>query len=169
MRLDYSKLKQSPNLLTQQDKKIILSSKIKSRIHYGLPLYLGENESVLQKIESTYMFINRIILGGYNWRTNKTKVCNEIKVDLPRQSMCKASVRFMHKHIHNQKCKAILDQLVIPRRKISMIHVRKPQAGQYHASIDRLVELYNKLPPKVKPMSMGQLKKYLKNNDIKTI
>ena len=49
-----------------------------------------------------------------------------------------------------------------------MIHLRKPQSGQYHASIDKVVDLYNKLPAKVKAMSIGLFKKYMKSNEIKT-
>ena len=44
-------------------------------------------------------------------QNGKTKLCKEIKVDLPRQWMCKASVRFLHKHLLNQKCGAIIDKL----------------------------------------------------------
>ena len=123
---------------------------------------------MLQKIESAYMYVNRVIQGGYNFRRNKTKVCQEIKVDLPRQLMCKAAVRFLHKHLINRKCDAVLKKLIIPKRKISMIHLKKPQSGQYHASLDQIVDLYNKLPAKVKIMCIGQFKKYMRNNDIKT-
>ena len=133
-----------------------------------MPLMMGETEHMLQKIESVYMYVNRIIQGGYNFRSNKTKVCQDIKVDLPRQMMCKAAVRFLHKHLINRKCDSILNKMIIPKRKISMIHLRKPQSGQYHGSLDKVVDLYNKLPAKVKTMTIRQFKKYMKNNDIKT-
>ena len=66
---------------------------------YGMLLFVGETEYVLQKIEATYMTVNRIIQGGYTYHTNKSKICKVIEVDLPRQAMCKASVKFIHKHL----------------------------------------------------------------------
>ena len=133
-----------------------------------MPLFMGENEGVFQKVESAYMNINRLILGGNNWMTNKTKICSEIKVDPPRQLICKAALRFIHKHLIKKTCGAIINQLSIPKRSVSMIYVKDPQSGTYHASIDRIIEVYNKLPTKVKEMSIGQFKKYLQKNEVKT-
>merc|ERR1711954_538391 len=100
--------------------------------------------------------------------TNRNKICKEIDVDLPRQAMCKASVKFIHKHLLHQKCEAIIEQLIILKRKSSIIYVKQPQLSPYHASIDRMVDLYNKLPAEVKLMTMGQFKKYINQNQIKT-
>merc|ERR1711954_205312 len=66
--------------------------------------------------------------------TNRNKICKEIDVDLPRQAMCKASVKFIHKHLLHQKCEAIIEQLIILKRKSSIIYVKQPQLSPYHAS-----------------------------------
>ena len=94
--MELAKLKPQLKYMTLDDQKLILNAKLRSIIDYGMPLMMGKNESMLQKIESVYMYINRIIQGGYNFRSNKTKVCKDIKVDLPRQLMCKAAVRYLH-------------------------------------------------------------------------
>ena len=109
------------------------------------------------------MTINRIIHGGSTLKVNKVKICQEIKCDLPAQHMCKTMVSFLHKHLFHRKCKAIIDQLIIPKRKSSIIYVRKLQNGTYHGSLDQNVDLYNKLPTNVKAMKVGPFKRYLKN------
>ena len=99
---------------------------------------------------------------------NKEKFCNGIQVDVPRQTMCKAAVKFLHKHLRYRRCDSILNQLIIPKRQVSMIIVKQPQLSPYPSSLDKIVYLYNKLPAEVKSMTMGQMKKYLNRNPIKT-
>ena len=42
------------------------------------------------------------------------------------------------------------------------------QPSQYYASLDKIVDLYNKLPEHIKLMTMGHFKKYLNQYQIKT-
>ena len=72
------------------------------------------------------MTINRIIQGGLIFRTNREKICKEINVDTPRQNICKTAVKYLHKHLLNRKYDAVIDQLKIPKRQISMIYVKQP-------------------------------------------
>ena len=154
--------------MEKNDKKIILNSKLRSILDYGLPLYMGENENTKSRLEAAYMLVNKIIHGGYTFKINNKKICSEAKVEMPRMHMSKTAVTFIHKQLSHQKCKSIVEKLKIPKRKISHIYVRNPQNGTYPASLDRLVELYNKLPPETKTKTMGQFKSYLRKNDIKT-
>jgi len=59
-------------------------------------------------------------------------------------------------------------QLIIPKRKASIIYVRKPQIGIYNASLDKCIEVYNRLPAHVKDMTTRQFKKYIQRNSLKT-
>jgi len=122
---------------------------------------------MISKVEATYMTLNRIIHGGWTFRTNKTKICNEIEVDLPKQNLYKTAVKFLHKHLTTRKCESILNQMIIPKRKVSTIYMKQPQLGQYHGALDKIVEVYNKLPPQVRCMKIGAFKKYLSRNPIK--
>ena len=47
-------------------------------------------------------------------------------------------------------------------------NVRDPQIGMCHASLDRIVELYNKLPANIKAMKIRPFKRYLKKDTVKT-
>ena len=87
-----------------QDRKLILNSKLKSILDYALPLYMGECELSKSRLESVYMHINRLIRGGYTYRVNKSKICNQIKVDLPRMAMAKTGVTYIHNHLKHKKC-----------------------------------------------------------------
>ena len=69
--MELSKLKPYLSLMSLKDRKVIVTSKLRSLIDFGMPLFQGETESVLQKIEATYMTVNRIIQGGYNLMTNR--------------------------------------------------------------------------------------------------
>ena len=111
---------------------------------------------------------NQIIHGGLTYRTNKKKICKEINSELPKQAMFKTAMKFIHKHLITRKCGAILSQMIIPKRKASHIYMKQPQLGQYTSSLDRIIEVYNKLPASIRVMNIGPFKKYLKKNDIKT-
>ena len=104
------------------------------------------------------MLLNRIIHAGYTYRVNKVKICTEIKADLSVQLMCKTAVSYLHKHLLHKECSSLMNQLVVPKRKASQIYVKQPQNSIYMASIDKITDLYNKLPVEVKSMKMGPFK-----------
>ena len=62
--LEYSKLKPYLPHMSLDDRKIIVYSKMRSILDYGLPLYLGETEGLRRKLQAAYMTLNRIIHGG---------------------------------------------------------------------------------------------------------
>merc|ERR1711954_453117 len=147
------------NYLSMEDSKIIINSEMQSIIDYGLPLFMGETQQTLQKLESLYMTVNRIIRGGMTFKVNSLKICKEIKVDIPQQHIRKVSAQYIHKHLKQRKCNALLDELIIPKRETSHIYVKRPQIGTYSASLDKQIELYNTLPARAKLMTIKQFKK----------
>ena len=167
MGLEFSKLKLSINLMTRKDKMIIFTSKINFFIFQGLPLYLGENENILQKVESTIMMVNRQIHGWNNFHLNKECICKEICVDIPRQEILKTGLKFPHKAILHKKYESILEQLIIPTRAASKIYMKNLQKGNYNSSLDIIiVDYYNKLPPTVKTMTIRQFNRYLAKHTV---
>ena len=94
-----AKLKPHLSLMNLNDRKVIINSKLKSILDYGLPLYLGESNATTSKMEATYMSINCIIHWNYTFRVNKVKICNDFKSDPPKQSMAKTAVTYLHKHM----------------------------------------------------------------------
>ena len=153
--------------LTIPDRKIIVEAKLKSIIDYGVPLFQGENQMIMNKLEATYMSVNRIIRGGLTYKVSKVKICKDIKSDLPAKHIRNATLNFIHKHLHHRKCSALIDQLWIPKRKSSPIFVRNPQNGVYHGSIDRIIDMYNNLPTEAKSLRPGPFKRYMKKKDKK--
>ena len=130
---------------------------------------MGQNAQVKSKMEAAYMLINCVVHGGYTYKVNKVTICEEIKADLPIQSMWKTAVTYLHKHLSHKKCHSLINQLVIPKRIASQIYIKRPKNSIYTASIDKITELYNKLPLKVKFMTIGSFKRYMRKNDIKTV
>ena len=96
---ELSKLRPYLHLMNTKDRKIILNTKLRSIIDYGLPLFMGETEAVKSKIEGAYMLVNRIIHGQNKFMTSKTKICCEIKADLPKMWMKKRSHQLRLHHI----------------------------------------------------------------------
>ena len=113
------------------------------------------------------MTINKIIHGDNNYRVSKVKICQEVKVDMPAQHMLKKAPIYMHKDLTHRKCNAIVNQLIIPKRKASCLYVKKPQTGTYNASLDKCVDLYSWIPTNVQEMTIAQFKRYYKKNDMK--
>ena len=142
-------------------------AKLKSIVDYAAPLYMGETELSLNRLESVYMYINRLIRGGYTFMVNKVKICEQIKVDLPRMALAKTAVTYLHNHIRHKLCDSLTGKLVIPKRIASIMYTKRPQNGTYPASLDKIVNIYNKLPANVKTLRIGPFKRYLKKNDIK--
>ena len=127
---------------------------------------MGENQQTVQRLESLYITINRIIKGGLTFKVNSVKICKEIKVNLPLQHIRKVAAQYIHEHIKTRKCSALIDQLIIPKRESSHIYVKQPQMTTYSASLDKSIDLYNHLPAKTKTMTVRQFKKYCKKHDV---
>ena len=104
--MEINKLKPFPNHMTRKDKTIILVSKIKSRIFYGLELFLRGNKNILSKLESAIMTVNMWIHGKNNFHTNKEQICNEIGVDTTSQKIMKTALQCLHKTIIKKKSEA---------------------------------------------------------------
>ena len=97
---------------------------------------------------------------------NKKTICKRIGVELPEKHIIKTSARYIHKHIFHKKCPAVMDRMIIPKRDATIIYMKKPQLGVYPASLDKLVQLYNSMPLKLKAMKPPKLKKHFVKNDL---
>ena len=150
------------------DRRIIVNSKMRSIVDYALPLYMGETQVLRSKLESTYMTLKRIIHGGLTFTVSKVNICKQIKEELPEKHINKTAAKFIQKQLYTRKCPALLDELIIPKRDASIIYLKNPQLGTYPASLDKLINLYNKLPQKTKSMNPSRFKRYLKNNEVNT-
>ena len=123
MGIVYAKMKPFLSFMNVPDCKIIVGAKLKSILDYGVPLFQGENQMTMNKLEASYMTINRIIRRGLTYKVSRVKICNDIKCDLPAKHIRKASLSFIHKHLTHRKCSALMDQLMIPKGKSSPIFV----------------------------------------------
>ena len=166
--MEYFKIKPYLKWMNMIDRKIIVNSKLRSIVDYGLPLFMGENNDVKAKLESTYMTLKRIIHGGLTFKVRKTEICTKIKEEPPEKHILKVSAKYIHKHIHHRKCNAMMNELIIPKRAASIVYMKKPLNGVYHGSLDNLIKIYNKLPQNVKMKNPNQFKRYLKKNDVPT-
>ena len=131
-------------------------------------LYMGENKEVRSKLESTYMTLKRIIHGGLTFKVRKVEICNYIKEEPPEKHILKVAAKYIHKHLHLRKCPALMNELIIPKRSASIIYMKNPLNDTYPGSLDKLIQIYNKLPQDVKSKNPNQFKWYLKKNEVKT-
>ena len=89
--LEHSKLKPYLNMMTLADRKLVVNSKLRSILDYGLPLYLGETESLRSKLQAAYMTINRIVHGGLTFKTSNKNICKKVKCEMPEKYVQKMS------------------------------------------------------------------------------
>ena len=166
--MEYSKLKPYLKWMNLSDRKIVVNSKLRSILDYGLPLYMGETEEVRSKLESSYMTLKRIIHGGLTFKVSKVKICDYIKEEPPEKHILKVAAKYIHTHLHFRKSSALIEELILPKRSASIIYMKNPQIGTYSASLDKLVNIYNMLPQNAKTMNPAKFKRYLKKNEVKT-
>ena len=136
--------------------------------NYGLPLFLGENQDVRSKLESTYMTIKKIIHRGLTFKVRKSEICKKIKEEPPDKHILKVSAIYIHKHLHHRNCEAMMSELIIPTRSASTIYMKNPLSPVYPGSLDNLIKMYNKLPQNLKSKNPNQFKRYLKKHDVPT-
>merc|ERR1711954_50654 len=148
--MEHHKIKPYLKWMNLNDRKTIVNSKLRSVVDYGLPLFMGENLDIRDKLESTYMTIKRIIHGGLTFRVRKTDICRKIKEETPDKHILKVSTKFIHKHLHHRKCQSLMNELIIPKRSASIIYLKNPLISTYPGSLDRIIQIFNKQPQKVK-------------------
>ena len=90
-----------------------------------------------------------------SWLHQIASLCLQYSLPHPASLLAAPLTRHSFKHLVKKKWDSLISQLNIPKRKTAMIYVKEPKGGHYHASLDKIVAIYNQLPATVKTKEIG--------------
>ena len=102
----------------------ILTSKVKSMIHYIMPLMAGQSDHFLSKINTLTMKVNKQMTKGPTHRQGYKEICCKLNNDDPYQEIIKQTYKTIHKVIQTKLPKDIIQTLCINSRTSSKISVK---------------------------------------------
>ena len=76
------------------------------------------------------MNINKWIYAKNSYMTKMTDICNDIKLDMPEQTIPKAYVQHFVKIVQNYKVTQLTDFMIVSKMLGSKIHTSEPLKAQ---------------------------------------
>ena len=143
----------------------IVYSKIASIILYGIELYLGQTDETLRKVTVLLMKCNKTIYSKDYMRVSNNKICREILVDPPEVLIRKASLKFIHKLINNEKPQQLFNKIRFNNKtrrctKLSLNDGIRKESNK-RTLIYQSIQLYNSIPSSMKYLSIRKFKTHL--------
>ena len=89
-----------------------------------LPLILGQNIRTQKRFENLIMKVNKWIYGGQTFKKENIAICKQIGSLIPEQDILVNSARFFHKLVTQKESVSLHDNIIIPKRLISIIYHR---------------------------------------------
>ena len=160
-----AKLRPIFEYISDDQRKRIVSAKVKSIALYGLPLIIGQPQSIVQKACTLIMRANRAMFTNREGLRSTEAICNKLSLDEPRQDIIKTSLKFIHKIVETREPKQISKKLIIPRRKVGKIYTICGQKVT-KSTLGSTVELFNAIPVKFRNQKHKRLKSKLKKVNI---
>ena len=149
-----------------KSRRELIYSKVASIITYGIELYSGASQSILQKVSTILMKCNKAIFMKDYFRVSNLKICKEISVDPPILMCDKAAARFMHRVISDKAPKQIYEKLKFNKnhRKCSNIGLKTGFSKETNKRtlINTSLNIYNGLKPALKYLQKSKFKCELK-------
>ena len=89
--------------MNMTQRKELIEAKVLSTPSYGLSLYLGQSETVKDRLTAVFMRAYRMIYGKHiPHKTKNEFICRQIKLKTPRQLIVQEGLKFMSKVINTQ-------------------------------------------------------------------
>ena len=162
----FQKLKPYIKNAPQEQRKIILLSKLESVALYGAPLFFNESSYCIKRLE---LLLMRIYKWAYNKNTYMKKyseICQELKVDEPQQKLLKTNTRFICKIMQEKKVDQLLSCLIINPRTGTKVYLADPHKNNSRSALVRHISLYNSLPQDLKMLNPSRLKRKLDRHTV---
>ena len=100
-----------------ETRKQLVEAKVLSIPSYGLGLFMGQSESIKDKITAIFMRAYRVIYGRpLPFKMKNEYICKQIGKKSPRQLMIQEGLKFISKVINTQMPKQIYNLLKFPRK-----------------------------------------------------
>ena len=164
--MTYNKIKEALPHMNPKVRKIVVNAKIRGQINMYLPLFLNQTQQVQNQCEVMLMRINKMIDGQKYFRTENEKICNRIKMPLPKQEIVNSSAKFIQKLIHDRKTPAIMERITRTKRVTSKFYHIYPKKKIYKTPLEVLINLYNQISNELKHEKPKTFKRKLKKEKI---
>ena len=150
--MSFNKIRGHTKFMTPKTRKIIIESKIKGQINLSIPLIINQNQRIQARAETLLMKINKWIWGKCAYLKNSETICKEIGCLMPQKEILNCHAKFIHKQITQTQNPALRKFIVFPSRSTSRLHHRNPKKALYKTPLELHLQLYNKIPPLLKPL-----------------
>ena len=165
--MEKRKLSPAYNYMSLDQRKVVLTAKLKSLLEYSFPLLLAQPQNVRQKAEVISMKINRWILQENTLYVRNETICKKLNCPTPAQAIVNCSAKFIHKLITTDSTPSLSKFISKPRRITAQHHYKFPKKKSNKTSIETLTTLYNQMHIKEKSMKPKALKRCLKKIKLK--
>ena len=141
---------------------------------YGLALYVGQTETVKDRLTTIFMRANRAIYGmPLPWDTKNPWICRKIGVKTTRQQILEACLNFTHKMVNKQTPRHLFGHLRIPRHfrpKAKLSIIDPPRTKKCRRSFFyKAIRQFNDLPHALKYTSIKDFKKKISKRTIREV
>ena len=129
-----------------------MDAKLRGQVNLTLPLLLNQPKQIQAGAEIILMRINKWIRGGPTFKVASELICKEIRCLLPEREILNHNAKFIHKQITAQPNPALQKFIPIPNQSTSKLYHKVPKKKLYKTSFKYLLQLYNQIPPNLKPL-----------------
>ena len=151
--------------MTLKTRRKIVYSKISSIVLYGIELFMGQSERIIEKVTALLMRCNRAIYLKDFFKVSNMRICKDISVDPPDVLIKKSGLKFIHKLIQNEAPAQLFSKIRINNRmrKCSKISLRDGIRKECNKRnlIYQSVQLYNNLSTDLKYLPIKKFKRQL--------
>ena len=144
---------------------MIANSFMKSKITYGLPLYLGSNQIIKRRLSTCLMRIARFVKGNNQFMISNHKICRSIEWNTPNQTILQESLITIHKLMTENSISTLNQEIRKPKSKRKKIFnlKHKPKCERMKRNTIYLgLKTYNLINEDLKIMNQKSFKKKIR-------
>ena len=152
-------------LMSEKTRLMIANAFMKSKLSYGLPLYIGANQKIKHKMNTCMMKVARWVKGNCQFMIPNTKICKSIKWSTPNQMILQESMIMIHKMLTENPIKTLDDEIRKPRSSRNQKYYMKyrPKMEKMRRnSVYMSIKTYNLIPEEMKTMKVKKFKKEIR-------
>ena len=165
--MEYHKIRPAMQYMSLRNRKTIINAKVRTHIHYMLPLTIAQPQYVRDRVSRLLMKVNRWILQENTYKISNTKICKKIQMPTPEQEILQTSLKFFNSLVLTRKCVSLVELIKFPRRTSSRLNHKHPKKQCFKTTLEHMTELYNQQNSTLKGLSKPRLKRRLSKVIIK--
>ena len=110
-------MKSVGKVMSEKQRLMVANSHLMSRLSYGMPLFVGQDETIINAIHRSHMSIMRWVKSDYCFKISVSDICKSLKWDSPRQTIIKNTAKLIKNIITDQEPRQITEYIRMPRTR----------------------------------------------------